>query len=134
MIDRKTWDINKEIVSIRNDVGDIKSSQESGSDNYVVYATESSTYTYSATGGLIEPTVTFTADSQLNAFAELNARVFVSGTEIFSWSLETQKTVSSDESLVTQWVIQLQHITGSPASSLQVIWYVLSLDRGTISG
>lgn len=134
MIDRKTWDINKEIVSIRNDVGDIKSSQESGSDNYVVYATESSVYTYSATGGLIEPTVTFTADSQLNAFAELNARVFVSGTEIFSWSLETQKTVSSAESLVTQWVIQLQHITGSPASSLQVIWYVLSLDRGVISG
>lgn len=134
MIDRKTWDINKEIVSIRNDVGDIKSSQESGSDNYVIYKAESSTYTYSATGGLIEPTVTFTADSQLNAFAELNARVFVSGTEIFSWSLETQKTVSSAESLVTQWVIQLQHITGSPASSLQVIWYVLSLDRGVISG
>lgn len=134
MIDRKTWDINKEIVSIRNDVGDIKGSQESGSDNYVVFNTQSSTYTYSATGGLIEPTVTFTADSQANAFAELNARVFVSGTEIFNWSLETQKTVSPTDSLTTQWLIQIQHITGSPASSLQVIWYVLSLDRGTISG
>lgn len=134
MIDRKTWDINKEIASIRNDVGDIKSSQESGSDNYVVFNTQSSTYTYSATGGLIEPTVTFTAESQPNAFAELNARVFVSGTEIFSWSIETQKTVSPNNSLTTQWLVQIQHLTGSPASSLQVIWYVLSLDRGTISG
>lgn len=134
MIDRKTWDINKEVVSIRNDAADIKSAQDSGSDNYVVYRTESNTYSYSATGGLIEPTVTFTAESQLNAFAELNARVYVSGSEIFNWSLEAQKRVSDNDSLVTEWLVQIQQITGSPASSLQVVWYVLSLDRGTING
>lgn len=134
MIDRKTWDINKEIVEIRNDVSNIKSAQDSGSDNYVVYKTESDTYTYSATGGLIEPTVTFTAGSQVNAFAELNARVYVSGSEIFNWSIEAQKRVSTDDSLITQWLVQIQQITGSPASSLQVSWYVMSLDRGTING
>lgn len=134
MIDRKTWDINKEVVSIRNYAADIKSAQDSGSDNYVVYRTESNTYSYSATGGLIEPTVTFTAESQLNAFAELNARVYVSGSEIFNWSLEAQKRVSDNDSLVTEWLLQIQQITGSPASSLQVVWYVLSLDRGTING
>ena len=134
MIDRKTWDINKEVAAIRNDVGDIKSAQDSGSDNYVIYKTESQTYTYSATGGLIEPTVTFTADSLLNAFAELNARVYASGSEIFNWSFEAQKTVSASDSLVTHWFVQIQHVTGSPASSLQVVWYVLSFDRGVISG
>lgn len=134
MIDRKTWDINKEVAAIRNDVGDIKSAQDSGSDNYVVYRTQSDRYVYPATGGLIEPTVTFTAESQPNAFAELNARVYVSGNEIFNWSIEAQKRVSESNSLITQWLVQIQHITGSPASSLQVVWYVLSLDRGVISG
>lgn len=134
MIDRKTYDITKEIKEVSEQLERIKSDQTSGSSNYVVLTTESIQYSYSASGGLIEPTVTFTADQQLNAFAELNALVRVSGSQIFNYSFEPQKRVSDVDSLVTTWDVNIQQFGGSPAGTLQVTWYVLSFDTGVISG
>lgn len=135
-MDRKTNNILSVMKRNIDEIKAMKSAQNSGSDNYVIYQTESSQIAYSASAGIVERAqVSFTANSMYNTFAELNARVFTTtANETTVFSIEPQKKMSLPNSLVTQWDVRIAYEAGSPPSTLYVIWYVLSLDTGVING
>ena len=113
MVDRKTNDFITEVASIESDQKEIKNIQEIGQDSYVIYTNISSLQTYTLTSSTYQTraTVTFTADHQNNAFAELNFIKYdgsVSpGNEDPYYSFDIVKNVSSPDSKVTTWTVSI---------------------------
>lgn len=128
---RKNDNILNRIGDIARDQEEFSSLQYSGADNYVVKHTESDPIVYNLSGGEIRSsTITFIAEVQANAFAELNYRLNSGGQEQV---LDIR--ITRDLSLVggaeTTWLVILTNPDFSP-KSYNITWIVSSFDEGEI--
>jgi len=134
IFDRKTETFEDNVVYLRDELDYIKNIQTIGQDSYFIYQNVATVKTYTlGVGAILTDTVTFTADRQNNAFAELayikyNGAVNPANEDKY-YFFEISKKVSTPDTKVTQWEVK----ANASAGTYNVIYYVLSFDTGVVS-
>lgn len=134
-MDRKTHQFNTSVADTGKQIEDIKNFQTIGEDSYYIYTTVSPVVTVVQGGfGRIRKTITFTADHQENAFAELGYQFYVgsvspSNENIF-YEFEILRKYSVPGSKVSTW--DVENLSRS-AGTYNMVFYVRSFDTGVIN-
>jgi hypothetical protein len=128
--------VTKEVASIRRELDDLKAIQSVGQDSYIVYQNVSAlkTIVLGGFGGYMAFNVTFTADHQDNAFAELEYKIYAGSVSPVNedkyYNFEITKKYSTPDTKVTTWEL---HAPFRPAGTYNIYIYVLSFDTGVVS-
>lgn len=135
MIDRKIEKFDTSVSSNDKQIEDIKNIQIIGEDSYYIYTTVSAIKNIVTTGfDQIVLTVTFTADNQNNAFAELGYQFYVGSVspanENIYYEFEILRKYSTPDTKVSTWEAKS---TYRPAGTYNAIFYVRSFDTGVIN-
>lgn len=130
-MDRKRDGMPQRIARLNREQLDLSTTQYSGADNYVVKQTSSSEQTYTVPAfSVFTSTVTFTADIQPNAFAELNY-IFGTGTDRQVLDIRVTRDISLVGGDDTTWLVVITNNDISSAT-YKITWVVSSFDEGSI--
>lgn len=130
-MDRKRDGMPQRISRLNREQLDLSTTQYSGADNYVVKQTSSSEQTYTVPAfSVVTSTITFTADIQPNAFAELNY-IFGTGTDRQVLDIRVTRDISLAGGDDTTWLVVITNNDISSAT-YKITWVVSSFDEGSI--
>lgn len=130
-MDRKRDGMPQRISRLNREQLDLSTTQYSGTDNYVVKQTSSSEQNYTVPAfSVVSSTVTFTADIQPNAFAELNY-IFGTGTDRQVLDIRITRDISLAGGDDTTWLVVITNNDISSAT-YKITWVVSSFDEGSI--
>ena len=126
------------VKKLERDLRELKNRQLAGASSIKIHISESSAVTFSVAGySSTKKTVTFTADTGRNPFAELRYRVSLSGSPVSDGAVESiaevREVLQDVDNKKKQWTVEVKNYGSGSTRSYSVVFYVASNSKGVVS-